>query len=256
MSARSLQSIWSDGRAAIGAWCMIPSTLTAEGLSRSGFDFVCLDAQHGLIDYQIATAMLQAFDLGTATPIVRVPWNEPSIIGRYLDAGALGVIVPMINSAAEANAAVSACRYAPDGTRSFGPLRVGLRDGQDYFAQSRERIAVIAMIETKKALADVEAIAATPGLDALFVGPFDLSVSLGLPPGDNDGTPAFDDALARIVTAAKTANIHTGILSNRALAAKRIAQGFDLVSCTTDFMTMISASVSDLSHTREAAKHA
>jgi len=181
-----------------------------------------------------------------------VPWNDPGIIGRALDAGALGVVIPMIQSAADARRAVDACLYPPTGSRSFGPVRVGLRDGPGYFAKANERVAVIPMIETAQALAEVEEIAATPGVDALFVGPFDLSIALGLPPGDNDGNPVFDAAIARIAAAAKGAGVATAVLSNSKVAPLRIQQGFQMVSVVTDINLLGAAARAELDIVRRA----
>ena len=225
---------WQRGEVTLGAWCMIPSSLSAEILAKGGFDWVLVDMQHGCMDYQTAVEMIRAIDLAGITPIVRVPWNEPGIVGRMLDAGAMGIVAPMINSVAEAEQLVAACCYPPAGKRSLGPVRVGARDGMGYVASANERIAVIPMIETVEALASVEQIAAVPGVDALFVGPFDLSLSLGLRPGDNDGEPKFDEALARINAAARSRSIATAVLSTAALAPLRAKQGFQMISVLTD----------------------
>ncbi len=248
----TLKSRWKAGETTLGAWCMIPGALTAEALSGAGFDWVLIDMQHGCMDYDMALSMIRAVDLGSAEPIVRVPWNDPGIIGRALDAGALGVVIPMIQSAADARRAVDACLYPPAGSRSFGPVRVGLRDGPGYFAKANERVAVIPMIETAQALAEVEEIAATPGVDALFVGPFDLSIALGLPPGDNDGNPVFDAAIARIASAAKSAAVATAVLSNSKVAPLRIRQGFQMVSVMTDINLLAAAARAELDIVRRA----
>lgn len=250
MTAGGLHPIWAGEGVALGAWAMIPCATVAEAIARTGFDFVCIDMQHGLMDYGGALAMVQAVDLGGAIPVVRVPWNEPGIIGRVLDAGALGIVVPMIDSVEDAASAVAACRYAPAGRRSFGPLRVGLRDGPTYFEGANARIAVIAMIETRAALRVIDDIVALPGIDAAFVGPFDLSVALGLPPGDNDGNPLFDDALGQVLDACRRHRKAAGILANRAVSARRIAQGFQFVSVTSDFPAFAGAMVADLAAAR------
>lgn len=242
----SLKSRWSAGETTLGAWCMIPGALTAEALGRGGFDWVLVDMQHGCMDYETALAMIRAIDLTPAAPIVRVPWNDPGIIGRVLDAGALGVVIPMIQTPDDARRAADACLYPPAGRRSFGPIRVGLRDGPRYFATANERVAVIPMIETAEALASVEEIAAVPGVDALLVGPFDLSVALGLPPGDNDGEPAFDEAIVRISAAARRAGVATAVLSNPKVAPLRIDQGFRMISVTTDIVALQTAARADL----------
>lgn len=246
----SLKSRWASGEVTLGAWCMIPEALSAEALARNGFDWVLVDMQHGCMDYETALAMIRAIDLTPAIPIVRVPWNDPGIIGRVLDAGALGVVIPMIQTAEDARRAVEACLYPPAGRRSFGPVRVGMRDGPRYFAEANGRVAVIPMIETAEALASVEEIASVPGVDALFVGPFDLSVALGLPPGDNDGQPAFDEAIARVAAAARNAGVATAVLSNARIAPLRISQGFQMISVTTDIAALTAATRADLDAVR------
>lgn len=242
----SLKSRWSNGEVTLGAWCMMPGSMGAEVLGRQGFDWVLIDMQHGCMDYTVALDMIRALDQTNAVPIVRVPWNDPGIIGRVLDAGALGILIPMIQTADDARRAVEACLYPPIGRRSFGPVRVGLRDGPGYVATANDKVAVIPMIETAEALACVDEIASIPGVDALFVGPFDLSIALGLPPGDNDGEPAFDAAIKTITTAAKKAGIATAVLSNTEVAPLRISQGFQMVSVTTDIAALSAASAADL----------
>ena len=243
---------WQRGETTLGAWCMIPTSLTAEILAKGGFDWVLVDMQHGCMGYETAVEMIRAIDLAGITPLVRVPWNEPGIIGRMLDAGAMGIVAPMINSVGEARNLVDACRYPPFGKRSLGPVRVGARDGLGYVASANDRIAVIPMIETAEALADVEAIAAVPGVDALFVGPFDLSFSLGLRPGDNDGEPKFDDAIARINAAARSNSVATAVLSTAALAPLRASQGFRMISVITDSVALAAAAHASLSSARSA----
>ena len=242
---------WQRDEVTLGAWCMIPSSLTAEILAKGGFDWVLVDMQHGCMDYQTAVEMIRAIDLAGITPIVRVPWSEPGIVGRMLDAGAMGIVAPMVNSVAEATQLVEACRYPPIGKRSLGPVRVGARDGMGYVPNANDRIAVIPMIETADALAAVKDIAAVPGVDALFVGPFDLSFSLGLPPGDNDGKPAFDNAIARINAAARANSIATAVLSTATLAPLRASQGFRMISVITDSVALGMAAHGSLAAARD-----
>ncbi|MDE0216602.1 MAG: aldolase/citrate lyase family protein, partial [bacterium] len=212
-TSHPLAEAFSSGRPALGAWAGLPTAMSCEIMSRAGFDYVCIDMQHGLAGYSDALAMLVAIDLGTSTPVVRVPWNEQGIIGRVLDAGAMGIIIPMVNSREEAETAVRSCRYAPEGSRSFGPTRVAQRDGPGYFAGANQAVKCIPMVETVAALENLDDIVSTPGVNAVYVGPADLSVSLGLPPGNNDGTAAFDDALAAIVAACQNHGVVPGIHS-------------------------------------------
>ena len=148
MRPNAMKAKWSRGEVTYGGWLTIPSPYSAEIMAHQGFDYVCIDMQHGAIGYQVAVEMLVAISTGASTPVVRVPWNEPGIIGNMLDAGAMGIIIPMVNSADEVHAAVSACRYPPQGARSYGPGRVTLYAGADYFAHANDEVACIPMIET------------------------------------------------------------------------------------------------------------
>jgi 4-hydroxy-2-oxoheptanedioate aldolase len=237
---------WKAGEVTFGAWCMMPGALGIEILRGVGFDWLTIDMQHGCMDYEGVLDMIRAADIAGICPIVRVPANEASIIGRVLDAGALGIIVPMINTAEDARHAVEACLYPPLGRRSLGPVRVSTRDGRGYSQTANARIAVIPMIETAEALANVDQIVAVPGVSAAFVGPFDLSLALGLPPGDNDGEPLFDDAIQKIVSACRTANIAPAVLSNAGAAPRRVEQGFQMISVTMDTVALASASIANL----------
>lgn len=250
-STPSLKPRWAAGEVTLGAWCMMPGALGVETVGRLGFDWVLVDMQHGCMDYTGALDMIRAADLAGVPAIVRVPWNEPGIIGRMLDAGALGILVPMIQTADDARRTVDACLYPPLGRRSFGPIRVGTRDGGGYFATANSRVAVIPMIETAEALANVEEIVAVPGVDAVFLGPFDLSVALGLPPGDNDGKPEFDAAIARVLDATRKAGKVAAVLSNAIVAPRRVEQGFRMVSVTTDSVALAMSSAASLAAVRE-----
>ncbi len=226
---------WQAGESTFGAWLSLPSTVMAEVTARSGFDYVCIDTQHGAIEYSDSVAMIQAILLGGSSPIVRVPWNEQGEIGKMLDAGAHGVIVPMVNSVAEAETVVKSVRYAPSGARSYGPTVAGMRV-DTYPEWSAENVATIPMIETRQAVDDIDAILAVPGIDAVYVGPADLSITLGLAPGNNDGEASFDDALATIVAACKKAGVVAGIHATGALAQKRLAAGFEMVTVAADLL--------------------
>lgn len=236
--------MWGQGQSAVGVWLSLPSGITAEMVGQAGFDYACIDTQHGVVDYQVSVTMLQAIDLGPSTPLVRVPWNEPGVIAKMLDAGAQGVIVPMVNSPEEAEAAVSACRYPPRGARSYGPLRVSLRN-PGYGPAIDDEIAVIPMIETVAALSALDEILAIDGIDAIYVGPADLSISLGLAPKNNDGEAVFDDALARIVERCKEAGVVAGIHSVPELVERRLEQGFTMVTATGD-SNVLRAGLSDV----------
>ena len=237
----ALRSRWAAGQVTYGGWCSIPSTVTAEVMGRAGFDHVCVDLQHGLVSAGDLVPMLQAIELGGTVPLVRVPWNEPGVIGRALDGGAMGVVVPMVSSAEEAEAAVAACFYAPAGARSYGPTRFRLAPGGDYYERANDEVACIVMIETVAALAALDDVLAVPGVTAAYVGPADLSISLGLAPGNNDGETAFDDALAAVVAGCRRAGVVPGIHATAGLAERRVDAGFQLVTVTNDLVALTAA---------------
>ena len=182
----ALKDLLAGSPPAIGGWCVIPGAFTAEVLAGIGFDWVCIDAQHGLIGYQEMLGMLQAVAVKQVPALVRVPWNEPGWIMKALDAGAAGVIVPMVNGPEEARAAAGACRYPPLGYRSWGPTRVSLGVA-DYAPELANRSVVCAvMVETVPALDQLDEILSVPGVDAVFIGPSDFAISMGLGPRSTD----------------------------------------------------------------------
>jgi 4-hydroxy-2-oxoheptanedioate aldolase len=143
MRSNTVKQLWRAGEPAFGAWLTIPSSISAETVAHAGFDYVCVDMQHGMIDYGDAVAMLTAISTTPSMPFVRVPWNDASIINRMLDAGAMGIIVPMVNSAEDARAVVSAGRYHPAGARSWGPIRAAVYAGDGYFPYANEEVALV-----------------------------------------------------------------------------------------------------------------
>ena len=252
MATDALKAIWRDGGTAFGAWVSLPVPLVAEAASLAAYDYACLDMQHGLVDYGDAVAMLGAMARGPAVPLVRVPWNEPGIIGRVLDAGALGVIIPMVNNPEEAARAVAACRYAPAGARSVGPVRAVTTYGPGYVSDANDHVACIPMIETREAIESIDEILRVPGIDAVYVGPSDLSLSYGLAPApDHPGEP-FEGALATVLDACHRHGVVPGIHANAGLAAKRHEQGFRMVTVGIDFNSLLGGLRRDLATAREA----
>ena len=252
MRSNTAKEKWARGEVTFGAWLSIPSSFSAEVMAHQGFDWVCIDMQHGVIDYQVAVTMLQAIGSTDTIPFVRVPWNEFGIIGKVLDAGALGVIIPMVNSVAEARAAVAACRYFPLGSRSFGPTRASYYAGTDYFLGANQQVACIPMIETKQAVERLDDILAVPGIDAVYVGPADLSITLGLPPGmDNGG--AFEDARVRIAQTCVERGVTAGIHANASLAEKHAAAGYRMITVSGDAAAIPMQAQADLKLARGTA---
>ena len=236
MRENRIRRIWAEGGNVVNGWLAIPSSISAELMAQSGWDSLCVDLQHGAIDYQTAVAMLQAISTTETVPLVRVPWNDPAIIGKVLDAGAYGVICPMVNTRAQCENFVGACRYAPAGYRSVGPLRAALYGGADYVKHANATVLTMAMIETREGVENLEAILATPGLDAVYVGPSDLSVSMGESAGFD---PEFPEVLAAIRKIAKAAHRHgvvPGIHVGSVAYGKRMFDaGYRFVSYLSDF---------------------
>jgi 4-hydroxy-2-oxoheptanedioate aldolase len=234
MRENTLKTAWSDGRTTLGLWLSAADPATVEQLGGLDFDYLCLDLQHGLIDYSNVVSALQAQQRSQSIPIARAPWNEPGIIGKLLDAGVMGVIIPMVNTVAEAEQAVAACRYSPKGARSYGPARAASALGGRYFEDADQQVACIPMIETATAVENLDDIVKVEGIDAIYVGPSDLGISLGLGPGSDNAHPTFQDALAKIVAVCKDSGIAPGIHTVPGLAQTRLSQGFQMVTVISD----------------------
>ena len=235
MRANRLREIWAAGKPAIGGWCSMPGAFSAELMAAMGWDTVTIDTQHGMIGYSEMLAMLQAISTTPTVPLVRVSWNQPGEIMRALDSGAYGVICPRINNAAECAAFVQACHYPPEGFRSSGPTRAIVYGGPDYHAKANSQILTFAMIETAQGLANVEAIVATPGLDGVYIGPSDLSLGLGGPPGQDSDAPLLMTAFDKVLSACKKAGVRAAVHTNSVVySQKMIARGFDLVTVGSD----------------------
>jgi 4-hydroxy-2-oxoheptanedioate aldolase len=231
-----LQEVWGRGEAAVNGWLSIPSTVTAEMVALQDYDTITVDLQHGLIDYQMALPMMQAIAAASdATVIARPPWLEPGIIMKLLDAGALGILCPLINTPADAEQLVRICRYAPAGMRSVGPTRAMMIYGPSYMQEANDAVTTLAMIETAQALENVEAIAKTPGLSALYIGPSDLAQSIGHPIKVDPTDPPVLAAIDRIREAAKAAGIKAGMHCMMPEYARQMAaRGFDFVTLGND----------------------
>jgi 4-hydroxy-2-oxoheptanedioate aldolase len=253
MFANHLKAVWADGQQAVGGWATLGSPFATEILSVAGFDYVCVDLQHGLAHQDSMAPMLIATARSGVTPLVRVPSNEVSAIGKALDVGAHGVIVPMVNSADEARAAVAACRYAPAGVRSFGPVRAGLVTGGMSLADVDAQVLCLPMIETAAALERVDEICAVPGVDGLYIGPSDLSVSVGLPPYTDPVAEELLTAIASIRAAAAAHGLPVGIHTTSGRQARAyLDAGLDMVTVSTDAAILRTAVSAELSAARGA----
>ena len=248
MRDNKLRKLWAEGRPAVNGWLAIPDSFSAEVMAHQGWDTLTIDMQHGLIDAGALVPMLQAIQATTTMPLVRVPWLEPSIVMKVLDAGSQAIICPMVNTREDAQKLVSYARYAPKGGRSFGPVRAGLVHGADYATAADDNIVVFAMIETKQALDNLDAICSVDGIDAVYIGPSDLSLSLGCKPVFDDVDPPAAQAIDHILARAKAHGIRAGVHNGRTdVARARIAKGFDFVTVSSDARILMAGSQQILS---------
>ena len=252
MRENRLRTLWKADQAAVNGWLAIPNAFAAEVMAHQGWDTLTIDMQHGVIDYAGMVGMLQAISTTATVPVVRVPWLEPGILMKTLDAGAYGVICPMINTREEAQRFVAYTSYAPKGSRSFGPVRALLYGGADYPAAANDTIVRFAMIETAQALDNLDAILSVEGLDAIYIGPSDLSLSLGCRPVFDDVDPKAAEAIDHIVARAKAHGVVAGIHNGRAdVARARVAKGFRFVTLGSDARLLAAGSQELLSAMRQ-----
>lgn len=241
-----------EGKAALGLFCNSASPLMAEWLGHSGYDFVAVDLQHGENNLDSLQPLLHALSSTPAIPIVRVPANVPMYIQRVLDLGAYGVIVPQVDTVDEARAVAASVRYAPKGTRSWGPTRGMIYGGPDYFTHAEQELLTLVMIESKEALHNAEAILAVDGIDGCFVGPADLNITLG---GSPDTLPTLaretEEGVARLAGIAKSAGkiaaVHAFSTED---AKKRIEQGYDLLTVMAETRLVRAGAVASLAALR------
>ena len=253
MRENRLRTLWQNDQAAVNGWLAIGNSFSAEVMAHQGWDTLTIDLQHGVIDDAAMVSMLQAISTTATVPIVRVPWLEPGIIMKSLDAGAYGLICPMVNTREDAQKFVAWTNYAPKGTRSFGPIRALLYGGADYAAQANDTVVRFAMIETAQALDNLEGILSVEGLDAIYIGPSDLSLALGCRPVFDDVDPPVAQAMDHILERAKAhgvqAGVHNGIAEG---ALARIAKGFRFVTVGSDARLMAAGSQQVLAQMRAA----
>jgi len=241
--ANKVKAAWQANKAVVNGWLAIPNAFSAEMYSKAGWDSVTVDMQHGVQDYLSCVACFQGMQSSPIVPMVRVPWNEPGIIGKVLDAGAYGVICPMVNTVAEAQALVQYCKYPPQGTRSNGPVRAALYgDPSGYQKTANDEIVVMPMIETRTAIGNIDAILDVPGIDAIYVGPSDLSFSYGKEPkldvDDKEILAIYDKLIAATAKRGQAAGIHCGSAS---YAKRAIGMGFKLVTVSNEVGIMVNA---------------
>ncbi len=249
MRKNKLKEIFKQNKSVINGWLQIPSSFSAEVMAHQGWDSLTIDMQHGVIDYPNALQMLQAISSTDTIPMARVNWNEPGQIMKILDAGAYGVICPMVSNREQAEKFVQACLYPPKGYRSFGPIRGLIYGGSDYANHANDEILKLAMIETSEALQKLDEIMSTPGLDGIYIGPADLSLAIGQKPAfDNpEGSPTYEE-IKNILKHAKKNNLVAGIHNaTPEYAQKMIDLGFQLVTIGSDQRYMSAGAKSSVS---------
>lgn len=255
MRKNALKEKFARGEKVVNGWSAIANSYATEVYAHQGWDSVTIDMQHGPVDFQSAVGMLQAISTTSAVPMARVPWNDPAIIMKLLDAGAMGLVCPMINTKAEAEAFVGAARYAPMGFRSFGPNRAVQYAGADYWQHANQEVLLFAMIETTKALDNLDEILTVPGLDGTYIGPSDLSLSMGrtptLAPDDKDVLAAIETIRAKTRAKGLIAGVHT---DGPKTANARYASGFQLCTILNDVRLMAAAAAAAVKEVRGEAQ--
>ncbi|TYC61869.1 2,4-dihydroxyhept-2-ene-1,7-dioic acid aldolase [Rhodobacterales bacterium] len=230
-----LRRLWAEGRAAVNGWLAVPSVLSAEAMAGAGWNVLTVDLQHGTADYADLLYLLPVIEKSGTASLVRVPWVDEAAIMRALDAGAMGIIAPMIETAADAQRFVSACLYPPEGRRSSGPVRARLALGSDYVSAANREVVTLAMIETRSAVEDLENIVKVPGLTGLYIGPSDLGSAFGHGPGFDRSEPEMLDLIEHIRTTAANAGLkcclHCGTPD---YARGAVDRGMNLVTIGSD----------------------
>jgi len=254
MIANKLKMKWADNKATLNGWLSINSSFVAEIMAAQGYDSLTVDMQHGAIGYEGMLSMLQAMRASGVTPMVRVPWNQPADIMKALDAGAYGIICPMINTKEQAEEFVKCLRYPPRGERSFGPTRVNFSAGPGYASEANDQVIGLAMIETAEAVKNISAIVSTPGLDGVYIGPADLSLGVTngrLAPGFDREEPEMVETIKKILTEAKALGLRAGIhCGSSAYAVRAINWGFDFTTISNDVRVLVSGASKMVAETR------
>lgn len=257
MIKNTLKAAWAAGQPTVNGWLSINSPFVAEIMAAQGYDSITIDMQHGAVGYEGALGMLQAMRASGVVPLARVPWLEPGAIMKALDAGAYGIICPMVNTRADAERLVSYMRYPPLGTRSFGPTRANFSAGAGYAAEANGEMLAFAMIETAEAMANLEEIVRTPGLDGVYIGPADLSLGLSdgaLVPGFDRTEPEMLAAIHKIRTAAQSAGIRAALhCGTPEYAAKAMGWGFDMVTLSNDVRLLAAEASRTVNRARQLA---
>lgn len=244
MKTNPVRAKLKQGHTSIGTWLTLPDPLAARMMARVGFDWLTVELEHTPTNFETAATIFAIVSASGSVPLARVPWNTGENIKRVLDTGAWGIVVPMINSRAEAEAAVAAARYAPRGHRSIGGQLHAVNfetDPATYYRQANDEILVVLMAEHVKAIEAADEILSVPGIDVVFIGPNDLHHSLGKPPAFESNDPDFTDALAHILQMARKHGVAPGLhVADTAAAQRRLAEGFQFIAVASEAGMMLS----------------
>lgn len=242
-----VRDIWNAGGNVVNGWLASSSSYSGEILASLDFDSVGVDMQHGMIDFNEGVHLLQAISAQAPTPLARIPWNDPTWIMKTLDAGALGLICPMVNTREEAEHLVQCMRYPPHGFRSFAGVRGPLYMGADYAKIANDTVISFAMIETKDALDNIEEICSTERLDALYIGPSDLALGIGYDPLPDPSAPEVLEAIEHIRKVAVDKGVVPCIHAAGGDHANRLfKQGFRLCTIANDVSLMRKAATAEI----------
>lgn len=251
MRSNRIRTLFAQGQPVLAGWLSIDSGYSAELMGSCGYDAVVVDLQHAPIYLDKAVAMLQALSATSAVPMARCSANQLFEINKLLDGGAYGVVCPLVDTAQDAERFVSACRYPPRGRRSYGPTRGLLYGGPDYFEHADATVVTLAMIETREAIANLDAICAVDGLDGVLVGPSDLGIALGCGPTADWQAEPMSAALTEIRLAARRAGRMAGIVCVQVPFARAMKDaGWDFVVAGTDSALLRQAAQSAVSAVR------
>ena len=251
MPTDRLRETWARGGTALNAWLTLEGPASAAAVAAAGFDSVTLDLQHGAAEPHDAARIFAAIEIAGSVPLARTRWKDPAELMRTLDVGARGIICPMVGSRAEAEAFVTACRYPPEGIRSYGPVHGALGAGREHVTRANEIVLTFAMIETAEGFGNLDQIASTPGLNGLYVGPSDLSLGLGLDTFADLGDPLLLEALDAVVAAAKRHEIVAGVHAPSPERSAAMAErGFRFVTPAVDTSVIADGASFSIEHTR------
>ena len=232
------------GEASVGTWLSLPSPTAAGFMARTGFDWLTIDLEHTPTTFETAAASFAIIAASGSVPLARIPWNTAENIKRVLDAGAYGIVVPMVNTRADAEAVVSAARYAPIGTRSIGGQQHATNfetDSATYYSRANDEILVVVMLETRQAVENADDILRVPGIDAFFIGPNDLHNSLGKTPAFESEGPEFIEAIEHLLASGRKHNVPAGIhVIDAAAAGRRRKEGFQFIAVSSEAGMMLS----------------